>query len=279
MAASATPTRARLAMIAPSESSQSGAVPNMAYRTVATISRRLRPSRSTITPANGASSASESAGTVSARGTNAFAPGVEAKWSCILGSTGAISTAPRMGRQLPAISRIRRSRCARPETATGDGAPSSTAAEDGGGDTEPGMATPGNGIRDAGMPAFSGADGARHARDDRTSAAGPDSCVRVATTMGRRGRHRHPPRDPNPVSGPSTLWMSSCPRCGGEAGWAGESVHLTPEFHGQWRPGLLDVPTPASRPRLHFCKVSGAPSDASVRSRGRPPGPAAPSSR
>lgn len=32
--------------------------------------------------------------------------------------------------------------------------------------------------------AFTGADGARHAEDGRTSAAGPDSGVRVGTTMG-----------------------------------------------------------------------------------------------
>ncbi|MDQ0946944.1 hypothetical protein QFZ24_000867 [Streptomyces phaeochromogenes] len=146
IAASVTPTRARLAMIAPSESSQSGAVPNAAYRSVATISRRLRPTRSTITPANGASSASASAGTVSARGTSAFAPGTDAKWSCIFGSTGAIRTAPRIGRQLPAIRRVTRSRWAGPNTATADGVGASTAAG-GGGDTGPGMATPGDGVR------------------------------------------------------------------------------------------------------------------------------------
>ncbi|CAM5232227.1 hypothetical protein SGLAM104S_01971 [Streptomyces glaucescens] len=108
-AASVTPTSTRLAMIATSESSHRGAVPNRAYRAVATTSRRLRPSRSTITPANGASSASASAGTVRASGTSALAPGADAKWSSILGSTGAISTAPRTGRQLPAISSATRS--------------------------------------------------------------------------------------------------------------------------------------------------------------------------
>lgn len=140
IAASVMPTRARLAMIAPSESSQSGAVPNSAYKTVATSSRRLRPRRSRITPATGASSASASAGTVSASGTSALAPGVEAKCSCILGSTGAISTAPRTGRQLPAISAVTRSRCAGPDTLTGGGADSSIVVEGRG--EEAGMATP-----------------------------------------------------------------------------------------------------------------------------------------
>lgn len=56
------------------------------------------------------------------------------------------------------------------------------------------------------MP-VTGADGARHAEDGRTSAAGPDSGVRVGTTMGREASGRHPPRDPNPLSRSSTPWM------------------------------------------------------------------------
>ncbi len=106
MTASTIPSTARLATMAASESSQSGAVPIGAYTTEAPTSSRLRPNRSTSAPANGASRARASAGMLRASRVSASAPGVPAKWSCILGRTGAISTAPRMGRQLPAISRV-----------------------------------------------------------------------------------------------------------------------------------------------------------------------------
>ncbi|MNR46251.1 hypothetical protein D3C85_1651940 [compost metagenome] len=57
-----------------------------------------------MTPAKGASKAITRAGRVRAMGTSTAAPGVLAKCSCMRGSTGASSTAPSTGRQLPSNS-------------------------------------------------------------------------------------------------------------------------------------------------------------------------------
>lgn len=90
---------------------------------------RLRPSRSTMTPANGASRASASAGTARTTGTGAALPGTWSKCSCMRGSTGARSTAPRTGRQLPAMS-----------TAAGRRLAGAAARSDDGGARDAGMA-------------------------------------------------------------------------------------------------------------------------------------------
>ncbi|MCY1175692.1 hypothetical protein D9M73_159410 [compost metagenome] len=64
-----------------------------------------------MTPANGASSAITNAGMVRLMGTSTSAPGVSAKCACMRGSTGASSTAPSTGKQLPNSSN---SDCGRP---------------------------------------------------------------------------------------------------------------------------------------------------------------------
>lgn len=87
---------------------------------------------------NAASRASDRAGIVRAMGTSTSTPRTSAKWSCIFGRTGAMSTAPRMGRQALTISSVRRSRCPGPDTGRSDGM-SASAVMGGGGGTGAGM--------------------------------------------------------------------------------------------------------------------------------------------
>ncbi|MCY1442616.1 hypothetical protein D3C76_896980 [compost metagenome] len=101
MPASAKPMPARLSTIAGSESSHSGSTPQSTYSDMLASSNGLRPRRSAISPANGASRAITKAGKVNTTGTSTLLPGTSAKCACIRGSTGASSTAPSTGRQLP----------------------------------------------------------------------------------------------------------------------------------------------------------------------------------
>ncbi|MNT12265.1 hypothetical protein D3C72_1471870 [compost metagenome] len=71
----------------------------------------LRPRRSAISPANGASKAITNAGSVSTMGTSTALPSTPAKCACIRGNTGASNTAPNTGRQLPSSNNID---CAKP---------------------------------------------------------------------------------------------------------------------------------------------------------------------
>ncbi|MNN06906.1 hypothetical protein D3C81_1197140 [compost metagenome] len=111
MPASANPMPARLSTIACSESSQSGSTPQRTYSSMLASNKGLRPRRSAISPANGASKAITNAGSVSTMGTSTALPSTPAKCACIRGNTGASNTAPNTGRQLPSSNNID---CAKP---------------------------------------------------------------------------------------------------------------------------------------------------------------------
>ncbi|MNF84263.1 hypothetical protein D3C84_666150 [compost metagenome] len=109
--ASANPMPARLNTMAGSESSQSGSTPQRTYSNMLASNKGLRPRRSATTPANGASKAIINAGKVNTTGTSTALPGTSAKCACIRGNTGASSTAPSTGKQLPSSNN---SDCAHP---------------------------------------------------------------------------------------------------------------------------------------------------------------------